>query len=134
MRAASAVLTTRKPTARSRVSNNADLLPGVDGRSSIARRYRDIASAIVADMGGIDRCSESRVQLIRRFSASAVLAENLESKLANGAEINIAEHALLTSSMVRVAQRIGINRLPKNITPDLREYLEAKPEPEEVDE
>ena len=80
-------------------------------------------------MGGVDRCSESRVQLIRRFAAAACLAEQLEAKLANGAEINIAEHALLTSSMVRVAQRIGINRLPKNITPDLRDYLEAEPEP-----
>ena len=73
---------------------------------------------------------QSRLQLIRRFSAAACLAEQLEAKLANGAEISIAEHALLTSSMVRVAQRIGIDRLPKNIAPNLRDYLEATTEPE----
>jgi hypothetical protein len=126
MRASSAVLTPRKPTARSRVSNNSDLLPGIDGRSVIARRYRDIASAIVADQGGVDRLSEARLQLIRRFSASAVLAESMEARLANGEEIDINSHALLTSSMVRVAARIGINRLPKNITPSLADYLEGK--------
>src|SRR5215471_12058011 len=30
--------------ARSRVTNGSDVLPGVDGRSLVARRYRDIAS------------------------------------------------------------------------------------------
>ena len=35
-------ITPRKPTARSRVSNGKDWLAGVDQRSSIARRYRDL--------------------------------------------------------------------------------------------
>ena len=42
----------RKASARSRVSNGADILPDVDGRSAVARRYRDIAAQIIADMGG----------------------------------------------------------------------------------
>jgi hypothetical protein len=101
---------------RSRISNGRDLLPDVDGRSVIARRYRDIASAILIDQGGADRCSESRTQLIRRFAAAAVLAEQLESKLANGAEIDVQEHALLCSTLTRLAQRIGIDRVARNIT------------------
>ena len=43
-----------KAAARSRVSNGADVLPNVDGRSLIARRYRDIAAQMrhqVADAG-----------------------------------------------------------------------------------
>ena len=35
----------RKPTARSRVNNGRDVLPNVDGRSLVARRYRDVAAA-----------------------------------------------------------------------------------------
>jgi hypothetical protein len=115
----------RKSHGRSRVSNGRDLLPDVDGRSAIARRYRDIASAILADQGGADHCSEARAQLIRRFAAAAVLAEQLESRLANGEEIDIAAHATLSSTLVRLAQRIGIDRRAKNITPSLRDYLEA---------
>ena len=61
--------------------------------------------------------SEARRQLVRRFAAAAVLAEQLESKLANGQAIDLQEHALLCSSLVRLSARIGINRMPKNLTP-----------------
>ena len=84
---------------KSRITNGKDLLPNIDGRSVIARRYRDIVSAILADQGGADRCSESRQQLIRRFAAAAVLAEQLEGRLANGEQIDIAEHATLSSTL-----------------------------------
>jgi hypothetical protein len=41
-------------------------LPGLDGRSASARRFRDPVNAFVADMGGLDRCSEIRLWLLRR--------------------------------------------------------------------
>jgi hypothetical protein len=122
----SPAITPHKPTARSRVSNGSDLLPDVDGRSAIARRYRDIVSAILVDQGGADQCSEARKQLIRRFAAAAVLAEQMEAALVRGEPIDLGQHALLTSTLVRIAQRIGIDRRAKNITPSLRDYLEAK--------
>ena len=115
-----------KSTARTRVSNGTAMLAGVDGRSIIARRYRDLCRAIFADQGGADQLSEARMQLIRRFAALAVQAEAMEARLANGEQIDIGEHALLSSTLVRIAQRIGIDRRSKNITPSLRDYLEAK--------
>ena len=113
---------------QSRITNGRDLLPDIDGRSAIARRYRDITNAILGDQGGIDRCSESRLQLIRRFAAAAVLAEQMESRLANGETIDINEHATLSSTLVRLSAKIGINRLPRDVTPSLVEYLAAKEE------
>jgi hypothetical protein len=114
----------RKVYGRSRISNGHDVLPDVDGRSVIARRYRDIANAIFVDQsGGADQCSEARKQLIRRFAAAAVLAEQMESRLANGEQINIQEHATLSSTLVRLAQRIGIDRVARDVTPSLDEYL-----------
>jgi hypothetical protein len=98
----------------------------VDGRCAVARRYRDIATQIIADMGGASQCAEARLQLIRRFAAAAVLAEQMEAQLANGHSINIADHALLSSILVRLAQRIGIDRRSRNITPSLSEYLELQ--------
>jgi hypothetical protein len=120
--------TPRKPTARARVSNGRDVLPNVDGRSLIARRYRDVSNAIIVDQGGIDRCSESRLQLIRRFAAAAVLAEQMEARLANGEQIDIAEHATLSSTLVRLAQRIGIDRVPRDVglTLDPLEYARER--------
>ena len=115
----------RKSKARSRVTNGRDLLPGIDGRSTVARRFHDIVSAILVDQGGLDRCSESRLQLIRRFAAAAVIAEQMESCLANGEEIDVSQHALLCSSLVRLAQRIGIDRRARSITPSLPDYLDT---------
>ena len=73
-------LVPRKASARSRVSNGGHILPDVDGRSAVARRYRDIAAQIIADMGGASQCAEARLQLIRRFAAAAVLAEQMEAR------------------------------------------------------
>ena len=98
-------------------------LPDTDGRPVIALRFRDIAAAILVDQGGAELCSESRRQLIRRFSAACVLAEDLEGRLARGEEIDVERHALLCSTMTRLAHRIGIDRRAKNIAPSLSEYL-----------
>jgi hypothetical protein len=117
----------RKAHGRLRVTNGGDAaIPHVDGRRWIARRYRQIANAILVDQGGADRCSESRKQLIRRFAAAAVLAEELEVQLARGEEVDVTRHALLCSTLVRIAQRIGINRIPRNLVPSLDDYLRQK--------
>jgi hypothetical protein len=110
---------------RASVTNHADMLPGIDGRSASARRYRDLVIEILADQGGLENCASARLQLIRRFAAASVIAESLEASLVEGKPIDIAEHAQLCSSLVRIAQRIGINRRLKNVTPHLRDYLEA---------
>lgn len=107
---------------RSRVSNGTVILPGVDGRSALARRFRDIANQIATDLGGADRMSEVKAQLVRRFAGAAALAEQLEAKLANGHAIDITEHAALTSSLVRIANKIGITKAMKK-APTLEEYL-----------
>src|SRR5258707_7344524 len=82
-----------------------------------------VLQAVLADQGGAELCSESRRQVIRRISAACVLAEDLEGRLALGEEIDVERHALLCSTLTRLAQRIGIDRRAKNITPSLSEYL-----------
>jgi hypothetical protein len=113
----------RSPLARSRVSNGRDVLPGVDGRTEIARRFYDICQALIADQAGLDRCSEVRLQLIRRFAATACVAEEMEARLASGESIDIGQHAQLCSSLVRLAPRIGLNRKAREIVPSLAEYI-----------
>jgi hypothetical protein len=122
----SAAPVARSPRNRSRVSNGNALLPGVDGRTAGARRYADLASALVQDAGGIERCSEARLQLIRRFAAASVLAEQLEARLANGESIDVAEHAALASTLVRLASRIGIDRRAKTVVPTVQDYIEGR--------
>ena len=112
----------RKDYGRSRVSNGSKTLPETDGRLRVSRRFRDIANFILVDQGGIDACSESRKQLIRRFAAAAVLAEQMEAKLCSGEEIDVNTHALLCSTLTRLASRIGLDRIPKDVL-SLDQYL-----------
>jgi hypothetical protein len=112
----------RSSKQRSRMTNGTALLPDIDGRTAIARRFKDITSAILADQGGAEQCAEIRLQLVRRFAAAAVLAEQMESRLANGEQIDIQEHAFLCSTLTRLAQRIGIERRQRDVTPDPLQY------------
>jgi hypothetical protein len=97
--------------------------------SQRARRYREITEAMIAEQGGIEHCGEGRRQLIRRFAAAAVLAEQLEAQLARGNHVDIKAHAQLTSTLVRIAQCIGIDRQAKDTTRSLHDYLaEKRPE------
>ena len=58
--------------ARSAVTNHKDMLPGLDGRSATARRFRDLVNAFVADTGGLDRCSANWAEFMLRVVALEV--------------------------------------------------------------
>jgi hypothetical protein len=51
----------------------------------------------------------------------------LEAKLARGEDIDIAQHALLCSTLVRVALRIGVDRIPRDVSPSLSDILRGAP-------
>ena len=107
-----------KPTAQSRVTNHKDVLPNVDGRTALARRYRDIAYQIAADQGGTDHLSEARLQLVRRLAAVSCLAEQMEARLVSGEDINITEDSLLASTAMRIVSRLGIDRIARDASPN----------------
>jgi len=106
------------------VTNGAVILAGLaDGRSHVARRYTDLVAAVCVDQGGADRMSEAKLQLARRFAALAIQLEALEARLANGEPINVTEYASLTSTLVRVVSRLGLERQARDVTPSLADYI-----------
>jgi hypothetical protein len=113
-----------KSTARSRVTNQSDhagrmILPDIDGRRLVARRFRDIASAVARDLGGVDQLTEVKKQLIRRFAAAAVVAENRETALCKGEDIDLRRYGTLCNTIVRLAHKLGMDRVPRDITDSL---------------
>ncbi len=97
-----------------------------DSSTAVVRRYHAIVATVIIDQGGADLLSEARLQLIHRFAATAVLAEQMEARIACGEEINMTQHALLCTTMVRIAQIIGIDRAGRNRTPRLTDYLRSE--------
>jgi hypothetical protein len=115
-----------KPKGRSRVTNARahgrvtakSLFAGeVDGRSLWARRYRDLVAGYVDDAGGMGALSELRLSLIRRIAALTVEAERLEVDLASGKTVDVDLLARLSSHIRRIAETIGLDRKPKDVTP-----------------
>jgi hypothetical protein len=124
------VIWDHKPQGRAKVSNHAhrQVLPDIDGRRKAARRFRDIASAVAQDQGGADRLSEVRKQLIRRFSAAAVICEMREAAMARGEAFDAVRWVSLTNTMVKIAVQLGMDRLPREIVDGttLRDILEGR--------
>ena len=114
--------------ARSRVTNGRRFfIERVDGRSLPARRYRDLYLAIIEDIGGIDKTSEAQRQLARRAAAMCVQAEQMEAALARGEYLDVNEHCLITNAQARVFVKLGIKRVPKDVTPNsLEDFLAAR--------
>jgi hypothetical protein len=119
----------RRETEAARVGRRArPLLDQVDGRSALYRRYRDIANAILQDSGGVDQCSESRKHLIRRFAAAAVLAEQIETRIVRGEPVDIAEFAQLSSTLVRITNHLGLERIPRIVNGFAGEVIDGNVE------
>jgi hypothetical protein len=107
---------TNRRSQRSRVTNHEDLLPGLDGRSSAARRFRDLVGSYVVDMGGLGQCSEIRLGLLRRLAATTVQCELLEAQMVNGLPVDIATLCTLASTAMRLSVRLGLERRAKDVS------------------
>jgi hypothetical protein len=71
----------RPPNNRSRITNGSSLLPSIDGRCLWARRFRDLLSLHLSDLGGEDNCSEAEKALARRASCLIVELERAHAAL-----------------------------------------------------
>ena len=89
---------------------------------------------IESDLGGRDQLTAIEWSLVEAYAGAALVLDNLNARLLRGEAIDIGEHAQAVSAMVRVAARLGIRRRQRNVTPSLRDYLEAKPDDAEATE
>lgn len=109
-----------KPEARTRVGNGNAVLQGVDGRSAVFRRYREILASLVSDMGGDP--SEAQEQIARRAASLAIWCEEQDTAAANGTALNIAAYTTASNTLRRLLESLGLERRARNITPSLAEY------------
>lgn len=130
MPAGSTALETRKSHARSRVSNGNALFVSnklLDGRSQLSRRFRDLVNAITCDLGGVERLSEGQKQLVRRVAMLSVACEALEARSVAGDELDVDTYGQMTDRLGRAMGRLGLKRVPRNITPSPLEQHFSRP-------
>jgi hypothetical protein len=127
MQTARDTLATSCATSRSKVSNGTRLLQNVDGRSSSARRFRDLVRAYEAEVGG--NLTEVERGLIRQAAALTFKAETLQSDLVNGNPVDGDQLIRLTGTARRILSAIGERASKRNALGDddeLDRYLAQK--------
>jgi hypothetical protein len=116
-----------RSTSRSRISNRSRLLPGVDGRSASARRFRDICVAYEAEAGG--NVSEVERDLIRQAAGLTLRAEQMQAAIVRGEDVNNDELVRISSTAKRLLETIRSKaEKRKPSAPSLAEYLAARAE------
>ncbi len=112
---------------RSAVTNGvrAFLSPGGE-QSVVGRRWRDLYDAITADRGGADALTEAQRQLARRVATLAVKAELMEAGQAKGKDLDLEAYLSLTNAIGRASARLGLDRVPDNVSAGLKSYIAAK--------
>jgi hypothetical protein len=78
--------TTACATTRSKVSNGTRLLQNVDGRSSSARRFRDLVHAFEAEIGGT--LSELERGLVRQAAILSLKTEQMQGAVVRGEDVD----------------------------------------------
>lgn len=124
---------------RSAISNGRSLLTGIDARSAPARRYRDVSDAIAQDLGGHNFLTQSQLHLIRSAAGLVVLREHLDAQVLSDERIDTTEYTRIVNSLRRVLTTLGLERMPRDVTPDLNSYIAKKarrvqPEDDELEE
>ncbi len=94
----------------------------LDSRTNAAKAFDRLAAAIEADLGGREQCSAIQLALIEAFCGSAVTLDALNAKLALGLPVDVSQHSQCVGAMVRVASRLGLQRVPKPVQ-SLQDYL-----------
>ena len=85
------------PYGRTRVGNRVSLWldSEVDGRSALARRFKEVFGEIATDLGGFDRMSTAQCQLARRCALLSVECERLEGQAVLGAAFDLDTYGQL---------------------------------------
>ena len=117
-----------KDRQKSRITNGSALLPGVDQRCAWVRRAKDVIAAHLSDLGGVDNTSAAERSIIRRASVLTVELERLEAKFALAEQASPEDLDLYqrtAGNLRRLLEAVGLQRRPRNLTPNLKDYLEG---------
>jgi hypothetical protein len=98
-------------------------------RLAPARRFRGLVSRMAIDLGGLEVLSAGQQQLIRRCAMISVQCELMEQRAAEGETFDVTAYGTLTGVLSRTLNLLGLKREPRDVTPTLKDYLDAAQHP-----
>ena len=126
MPSATAALAKPSPSTRSRITNGSSVLPGVDGRSATARRFRDLITALSQDTQA--PMTEAMRLQIRAAASMQVHVEDLTARMARGEPVPAEEMTRAANGAIRALASLS-RRAPARKRPSaagLTSYLSGR--------
>jgi hypothetical protein len=87
--------------------------------------FESLYAAIAADIGGVDQVSAVQRELIEAFCGVAIRLNDLNTRGLAGQPVDLADLSLAASTLTRLASRIGIHRVPRDVTLDPIAYARS---------
>ena len=103
--------------------NGRAVLAGVDGRTNMARRFREIITQVEEDLGG--DLTEAQYAILARAATLACWAEERESELARGEPFDVGQYSAAANAMRRLLNDLGLQRVGRDVT-NLDDWLTAR--------
>jgi hypothetical protein len=97
----------------------------LDGRTKARRMFDAIAFGVAEDLGGDEHLSTIQKHLVEAFAGAAIVVHDINARLMLGEKIDVLEHSQIVSVMIRIAARLGMKRVARDITPSLGQLLKA---------
>ena len=99
----------------------------LDGRTKARKQFDAIADGVADDLKGSGKLSTIQLHLIEAFAGCAIIINAINAQLLSGEDIDIADHSQAASTLVRLASRLGLRCVPRDVTSSLDQYLAQLP-------
>ena len=100
-------------------------LADLDGRTIAARDAKALIGDIESDLGGADRLSAGEREIVQRAALASAMLRHMEAGWLTGRGIDVAAYTTLANTQSRLLKMLGLERRPRDVTPDLHKYIAA---------
>lgn len=101
----------------------------LDGRTIAAKNARALIETLASDLGGADRLTAAEREIVRRAALSSAMLEHMEALWLIGKGVDVAAYCALVNVQRRLLTTVGLQRRPRDVTPDLAKYIAARTAP-----
>jgi len=95
----------------------------LDRRSLEFKRYEEVRSAVIRDLGGEDVVSTAEAQITDKAAFIAMTLEQMQITALSGEAIDLQRYGELTDRLRRLLESVGLSRRAKDVTPSIEQFI-----------
>lgn len=101
-------------------------LSDLDGRTKARKDADAFLNAVISDLGGEKHVPAGKRALAEHAAIMNAMAIHEGARFLSGEPVSIADYTTLTNALRRLLETVGLERVAKDITPNLRQYAASK--------